>query len=213
MSTNDNYFFFKIISFSKSGSFYRTTNFTMENLSNFTYTGLCTANSERVTLEIDFENDWRLELYFYKINQTFLFNHIVLYYKFAGPLFPNSLHKGAQSEIYDFAFINSTIDKSYVCNSGLIIDLGNVLLSMQNIKIDPYFKQKPNKIFESEISCPNDNPMAEAQINNSIWIQVIIIALVLISIVFILFVAFRICDSCNTDKKTSLNQNDDLNDE
>jgi len=55
--------------------------------------------------------------------------------------------------------------------------------------------------------------MAEAQINNSIWILVIIIALVLISIVFILFVAFRICDSCNTDKKTSLNQNDDLNDE
>jgi len=185
----------------------------MENLSNFTYTGLCTANSEKVTLEIDFENDWRLELYFYKINQTFLFNHIVLYYKFAGPLFPNSLHKGAQSEIYDFAFINSTIDKSYVCNSGLNIDLGSVLLSMQNIRIDPYFKQKPNKIFESEVSCPNDNPMAEAQINNYSWNLTIIMVLVLIGIFFILFVAFRVSDSRKTGKKKNLENNNDFEDE
>jgi hypothetical protein len=84
---------------------------------------------------------------------------------------------------------------------------------MQNIRIDPYFKQKPNKIFESEVSCPNDNPMAEAQINNSVWVLIIVIALILISVVLILFVAFRVSDSGNTDKKRSLENNNDLDDE
>jgi hypothetical protein len=163
-------------------------------LSNFTYTGLCTANSDRASIEIDFFNDWRLEFYFYKLNNnTFLFNHVVFYYKFTGKLFPDSLHKGAQSEIYDLMFINSTADKSYICQSGIIMDLGNVMLTLRNFRIEPYFDKRPNQPFEHEISCPSDqNQAAELSASNSVWIVTLIIFLAIISIVFILFIAFRI---------------------
>ena len=126
------------------------------------------------------------------------------------------MHKGAQSEIYDLLFINSTADKSYVCQSGIIMDLGNIVLTLRNLRIEPYFDKKPNQPFENEISCPSDqNQAAELTASNSVWIVTLVIFLCVISIVFILFIAFRIKDDEYSnvetkDVKTSKNEDEGI---
>jgi hypothetical protein len=122
---------------------------------NFSFTGQCQPDGSKI--EITFLNDWHLELYFYKESQTsFIFNHVVLYYKINGALFPNSLHQGAQSEVYETAFINSTTLKSYSCQTGLRIDLGEVVILMRDVRVEPHFNRRPNQNFD-----PNDYVMCE----------------------------------------------------
>lgn len=118
-------------------------------------------------IELSFLNDWRLELYFYKQSTTFLFNHVVLYYKLNGPLFPYSTHNEAQSEVYDDVFINSTLSKSYTCLSGIQIDLGEVVIYLKNLRLEPFFNKRPNLPFDSEILCPGDiKPDEDGNISN-----------------------------------------------
>ena len=135
---------------------------------------------------MNFLDEWRLDFYFYKDESTFLFKHVILYYKLQGTLFPNSFHEGGQSEVYDFAFINSTLSKSYKCNAGIHIELGEVSLYMKHVIIEPFFNARRNPhIFEVENVCIGDleNP---ANFSLESWI---------LSIVLGLFVAVIIC-SC-----------------
>ena len=121
-------------------------------------------------IELSFLDNWRLELYFYKLSHTFLFNHVVLYFKLTGKYWPGSVHNGAQSEIYDHTFINSTIQKAYECKNGLRIDLGEVTLTMKNIRIEPFFNKRPNIEFEDKVTCHQDDEQIEAENNNNYWL-------------------------------------------
>ena len=133
----------------------RSIEFNLVESDNFTYTGYC--QPDKTMIEIMFLNDWRLELYFYKMPTTFLFNHVVLYYKLSGQLFPESIHDGAQSEVYDIAYINSSLQKSYSCKHGFRVDLDEVSIYFKNFHIEPHFNNRPNQPFEHEITCEADH--------------------------------------------------------
>lgn len=104
------------------------------------------------------------------------------------------MHKGAQSEIYDLTFINSTLDRSFVCSAGIRIDLGNIVLLLQHLRIEPYFDKKPNPIFEFEATCPSDNPLLD-ELSNSHWTVIIVIFTIIVSFVLLTFVFFRLKQS------------------
>ena len=157
---------------------------------NFTYFGEC--QPDRNMIEIVFLNEWRLELYFYKTQETFLFNHVVLYYTLSGPRFPYSIDDGAQSEVYDYVYINSTLSKSYKCLSGITIELGDITILLKNLIIEPFFNKRPNLPFDASNVCPNDSPTPPNQSNEGLLILVILLIIVSI-IVFCcgLFICIR----------------------
>lgn len=125
-------------------------------------------------IEVYFLNDWRLELYFYREPTTFLFNHVVLYYKLTGDLFPNSIHNGAQSEIYDSTFINSTLFKSYRCFAGIEVDLSEVKIYLRNLTLEPFFNKRPNLPFDPAEVCPQDNQSPVNDSNRNLIVLIVI---------------------------------------
>lgn len=133
----------------------KTVEFNLIEADNFTYTGYC--QQDKTMIEITFLNDWRLELYFYKMSSVFIFNHVVLFYKLSGQLFPESIHDGAQSEVYDTTYINSTLQKSYSCKHGIRVDLDEVTIFFRNLRIEPHFNKRPNQPFENELTCEADH--------------------------------------------------------
>ena len=156
---------------------------------------------DRNLIEFEFFDDWNLKFYFYKLNnKSFVFNHVVLYYKFSGSLYPNSLHNGAQSEIYDEPFINSSLHQSYSCKSGIRIELGNVLLHMYNIRVQPFFNKRPGLPFDSEVICAADRPPPETSSSLGFWIFGIIASTLFVLVV--LFIFFRV----TSDDKTNENK-------
>lgn len=132
---------------------------------------------------MEFLDDWRLEFFFNKDESIFLFKHVILYYKLQGSLFPNSLDEGGQSEIYDYPFVNSSLNKTYKCNSGIHIELGDVTLHMKNVIIEPFFDTRriPHS-FDSENVCFGD---LEKPADNSIE-NIILICLIAGLIVIVL---------------------------
>lgn len=173
-----------------------TTNFVLFNLTdesnNFTYTGFC--QKDRINIEITFLQNWRLEFYFYKEESTFLLKHVILYYKLTGPLFPHSLHEGGQSEVYDYPFVNSTLHKSYKCNEGLQIDLGEVTLHMKHLLIEPFFdnRRTPHH-FDAQHVCLGDlEKPPEASWENSIILILLggLLFVIAFSCVFFMYLKF-----------------------
>lgn len=161
----------------KNGTFTtNTVNFTLTERDNFTFTGLC--RPEKNMLELQFLQDWRLELYFYRAPETFLFNHVVLYYKLSGAdqLFPGAIHAGAQSELYDSTFINSSISRSYRCISGLEIDLSEVKIYVRNLTLEPFFNKRPNLPLDPAIECPQDRHAPTDGDATSMWVLISIAA-------------------------------------
>lgn len=147
-----------------------TINFTLP-FNNFTFNGYC--SEDRNSFELYFLNDWRLEFYFYKSNTSYFFNHIVLYYSFNGPLFPNSIHKGAQSEVYDHTFANATLQTSIQCESGYKIDMGEVIIRLSDVHMQAFFNKRPNLPFDNATVCPNDNP-PDVLNNTNIMIPIVV---------------------------------------
>jgi hypothetical protein len=173
-------------------------NFTLNDQNTFKYFGACSA--ERNMIEFEFLNDWNLKFYFYKVNnKSFVFNHVVLYYKFAGPLYPYSTHKGAQSEIYDTVFINSSLHHSYTCQSGIRMDLGNVILYLENLKVQPFFNKRANALFDAELVCAGDHPPPDPSSSYSIWLIILVVSIILICL--ILFIVFRVMSDDSRNKK------------
>jgi hypothetical protein len=155
--------------------------FNLTDQDNFTYTGFC--QQDRINIEMEFLDDWRLEFFFNKDESTFLFKHVILYYKLQGPLFPNSLDEGGQSEIYDYPFVNSSLNKTYKCNSGIHIELGDVTLYMKNVIIEPFFDtRRIPHAFDLENVCFGD---LEKPADNSIE-NIILICLIAGLIVIVL---------------------------
>lgn len=169
-----------------------TVNFTLTERDNFTFTGLC--RPEKNMIELQFLNEWRLELYFYRTPETFLFNHVVLYYKLSGSnLFPGAVHAGAQSELYDFTFINSTISKSYKCISGIEIDLSEVKISLRNLTLEPFFNKRPNLPLDPAEECPQDQHAPVYNDSSSMWILAaiaLVLALAIVSCTW--FICYKI---------------------
>lgn len=166
-------------------------------MNNFKYYGTC--SQDQNLIEFEFLNNWNLKLYLYKVNNTYLFNHVTLYYKFAEPLFPNSNHNGAQAEIYDKVFINASLSHSFVCKKGIRIDLGNVVLLIQNLRIEPFFNQRDSYEFDKAIICEQDNPPMDAASMYSIWLTVFIFGIIVIC--FVLFIVFRVSSDDSTSKR------------
>ena len=217
----------------QNGSLVRqSVNFTLNELSNFTYSAYCSL--ERSVIELHFANDWHLEFYFYKSKATFLFNHVVLFYKFAGPLFPRSAHNGAQSEVYDFAFINSSLTRPYVCITGVSMRLGDVTLVMRNLRVEPFFlsglnrrpaasggagsgsQQQPSlgpaqpMVFDSEVLCANDMRLLMAESADAVptWIIALsVVAAVLFAVVCLVFVVLRVVSEDAEEQRQERRQN------
>lgn len=175
-------------------------------MDNFTYSGYC--QPDRNMIELAFLDDWRLELYFYKANTTFLFNHVVLYYKLSGPLFPYSIHNGAQSEVYDFVFINSTItNHSYACNTGIRIDLGEVIIYLKNLRVQPFFDKRPNLPFDPELFCSGDIiPEPAADLSNPTFLIIFAVLVAFVSLCCLLFVCLHLRNSQQRKPKTFSNK-------
>ena len=138
-----------------------SVNFNLSEAENFTYQGLC--QPDRVNIEITFLNNWRLDLFFNKKDSVFLFNHVILFYKLTGPQFPNSLHEGGQSEVYEYSFVNSSLNQSYECTNGVTIDLGEVTLYMRHMRIEPFFGNRHIARFDTEnqVRCERDFKQSE----------------------------------------------------
>lgn len=200
------YFETKYMTNSKNGSHEKRVNFTLNDLNNFKYFGTCSPN--RNLIEFRFLNDWNLKLYFYKQNQTFIFNHVVLYYKFTDPLYPNANHNGAQAEIYDKTFINTSLTNSFVCKNGLRIDLGAVVLNIRNLRVEPFFSKRESYAFDAEQICPQDNPPVDSTSTYTIWLTIIIVGIIVIC--FILFIVFRV-SSGDDPRTTTTNNKKDYN--
>lgn len=182
------YFETKYISSSSNGTFLRHVNFTLNDLNQFKYYGSC--SPERNVIEFEFLTDWNLKLFFYHVNNSFVFNHVVLYYKFTEPLYPHAHHNGAQAELYDKIFINASEKNSFACNSGLRVDLGNVVLYIQNLRVQSFFTRRETYEFDKEITCVQDNPEDDRANYYTIWLTVLIVGIIVIC--FILFIVFRI---------------------
>jgi hypothetical protein len=134
---------------------------------------------------MEFLDNWRLEFFFYKEESIFLFKHVILYYKLLGPLFPNSLDEGGQSEIYDYPFVNSSLNKTFKCNAGIHIELGEVTLNMKHVIIEPFFDTRlSTHTFASENVCIGDlEKPADNSLENLILL-IIFVSLILIIINF-----------------------------
>ena len=172
-----------------------TVNFNLSESLNFTYAGFC--QQDRVNIEINFLDTWRLEFFFYKEESIFLFNHIILYYKLNGPLFPNSLHEGGQSEVYDYIFVNSSTAQSYVCDKGVTIELGEVTLYMRHLRIEPYFDNRIGTRFATEFVCAKD---LDAHEHNSHESLITIIVIVIIVLIMVFCCAGFVYVKCNPEK-------------
>ena len=122
----------------------------------------------------------------------FLFNHGYLYYNLSEPFFSNSVHSGAQAEVYDEIFINSSLSRAYTCTSGIKIEFGDVVVFIQNLKLQPFFNKKPNLSFDTELVCPEDDPNSDISGTNSIWIIVFFISILMVLLCCILFVIIRV---------------------
>lgn len=133
----------------------KTVNFSFEQI-DFTFTGSCLDLINMV--EFQFLDDWRLELYFKKENQTYSLNHVTLYYDFNHEIFPNSIEHGSHSEVYNEDFINATVNKSFKCDSGVLIDLHDVKLNLTNLHVQPFFYKPPNFPYSTEEICIGDKP-------------------------------------------------------
>lgn len=169
-----------------NGSTYmNTVNFTLTERDNFTFTGLC--GRDKNMIELQFLMDWRLELYFYRIpetSETFLFNHVVLYYRLSGSdIFPGAVHAGAQSELYDSTFINSSISKSYRCISGVEIDLSEVKIYLRNLTLEPFFNKRPNLPFDPAEECPGDREAPVHNDTSTLWILIAIAVIIAITVI------------------------------
>ena len=158
-----------------------TVNFTLTQRDNFTFTGLC--RPEKNMIELQFLMDWRLELYFYRTPETFLFNHVVLYYRLSGSdLFPGASHAGAQSELYDSTFINSTISRSFKCISGIEIDLSEVKIYMRNLTLEPFFNKRPNLPLDPAEECAGDRQAPVQNDMSGFWILFSVFVILAITI-------------------------------
>ncbi len=173
----------------------------MNDLNHFKYYGSC--SPERNVIEFDFLNDWNLKLYFYKRNESFIFNHVVLFYKFDEPLYPHAHHNGAQAEIYDKIYINSSLTSSFACKNGLTINLGNVILHIKNLRVEPFFSRRDSYAFDREVICDLDNPPEDTSNFWTIWLTALIIAIIVIC--FIFFIVFRISSDIETRPKREYN--------
>ncbi len=185
-------------------------NFTLHQSDNFSYTGYCEPN--RNMIELSFLNDWRLEFYFYKDASRFLFKHVVLYYKLNPPLFPNAVHDGAQSEVYDFIYINSSLSKSYVCMSGIHIDLGEIKIQLKNLTVEPFFNKRPNQEFDSAEVCANDLPPTPNIFSENFWIFMfagVVILLIIFSCV--IYIVITYCESRDYKTAALVNQSQKKN--
>ena len=157
-------------------------------------------------LEISFLKSWRLGLFFYKVNSTFLFNHGFLYYNLSETLSSASVvHSGAQAEVYDELFINSSLSHAFTCNSGIKIEFGDVTVHIKNLRLQPFFNRRPNANFDSEIVCTNDDPNINVSGSISIWFFVFIISISLVILCCISFVIIRVQrdDSSNSASSRS----------
>jgi hypothetical protein len=153
-------------------------------------------------IEINFLNDWRLELYFYRESTTFIFNHVFLYYKISGARFPYSMHEGAQSEVYDVVYINSTLLQSYTCMTGIRIDLGEVVIYMKELRVEPFFNKRPNSAFDTEVKCLGDEKLIIRNNINNVWS--IIMAVIFFGLIVCccgLFIYLKARNDQNSDKK------------
>ena len=128
-----------------------------------------------------------------------MFNHITLYYKFSEPFFPNSNHNGAQAEIYDTIFINSSLSNSFVCEKGIRVDLGKVILYIKNLRVEPFFNKRESYEFDQETHCSQDNPSVDSTNVYSIWLTIMVIGIIVIC--FILFIVFRISSDDTASKR------------
>lgn len=153
------------------------------------YTGFC--QIDRNQIEIVFLDEWRLEFFFYRTNETYVFNHVVLYYKLDGPLFPNSIHHGAQSEIYDSTFVNSSLSHSFRCNSGISIDLKEVKIYLINFKLEAFFDKRPNLPFDEEIVCQADMEPVSVVFKGWLYIVAGLVAFLVIVSTFYLLMIHR----------------------
>jgi large-conductance mechanosensitive channel len=122
-------------------------------------------------------------MYFIKVNRSFIFNNIVFYYKLSGDLFPYSTHKGAQSEIYNEILFNSSLAHSYVCLSGIKINMGDIIIHMKNLRLQPFFNKRPNLPFDAEIACENDRikPASSNSLNYIFFSIAILLSVFIIS--------------------------------
>lgn len=198
------YFETKYISSSKNGTFEKHVNFTLNDLDNFKYFGTC--GTERNLIEFEFLNDWNLKLYFYKSNNSYIFNHVVLYYKFIEPLYPHANHNGAQAEIYNRIFINTSLTNSFVCKNGIRIDLGNVILYLQNLQVEPFFDKRDSYAFDRAVVCSQDKPPVDSTSMRTIWLTILIVGIIVVC--FILFIVFRVSSddtAKNQNKKREFN--------
>ena len=128
-----------------------------------------------------------------------------MYYKLDGPLFPGSIHHGAQSETYDKTFINSSLSKSFRCNSGLRIDLGEIVINLPNFRVEPFFNKRPNLPFDDEIICTGDIVPQPSVLDQFKWVLYVIAG----------FLAFAILVGtcflcCKNSEKTKKRTTDDL---
>lgn len=167
----------------------KKVNFSLSDSDISSYTGFCQKNRNQI--EIVFLNEWRLELYFSRANGTYLFDHVVLYYKLDGALFPDSIHHGAQSEIYDFIFVNSSLYHSYRCHTGVIIDLENIKINLINFKVEAFFDKRPNLPFDEEIVCKADTEPISTVFKGWLYITAALIAFLVIVSTFYLFMIHR----------------------
>ncbi|RNA36895.1 lysosome-associated membrane glyco 2-like isoform X2 [Brachionus plicatilis] len=167
----------------------KKVNFSIGESDISSYTGFC--QKERNQIEIIFLNEWRLEFYFYRTNETYLFDHVVLYYKLDGALFPDSIHHGAQSEVYDYTFVNSTLSHSFRCNSGILIDLGEVKIDLVNFKVEAFFDKRPNLPFDEEIVCEADKEPLSQIFQGWLYIFAALIAFLVVISTLYLFMIHR----------------------
>lgn len=167
----------------------KKVNFSLSDSDISSYTGFCQKNRNQI--EIVFLNEWRLEFFFSRTNDTYLFDHVVLYYKLDGALFPDSIHHGAQSEIYDFTFVNSSLFHSYRCNSGVLIDLENIKINLINFKVEAFFDKRPNLPFDEEIVCKADTEPIPTVFKSWVYIIAGFVAFVVIVCTFFLFMIHR----------------------
>jgi hypothetical protein len=77
-------------------------------------------------------------------------------------LFPGSLHQGAQAEVYDRNFVSSNIGSSYRCQSGILVDLGEVVISIENLWLQAFFDKPPMHPFDEENVCTADKQALSA---------------------------------------------------
>lgn len=121
-----------------------------------------------------------------------------MYYQFTGDLFPNAIHFGAHSEIFDYSFFNSSIGTSFTCNSGIFIDLDDVKINMTQIQVQPFFYKPPYFPYDQEIKCSADIPDNPDKNKGSIVLPTVIGACVLL--LFFVVIAIYMIIKCKAPR-------------